>query len=213
MTQLRPGARGIRLGLVAVALGGLAGCGSFLEPRVDPSRFYVLSTRSAPEVAMPAAARRRSYGIGPVTLPDYLKRPTVITRISESEIRPSHDDRWGEPIDKGVTRVLQEDLRQRLGTQRVSLYPWYASDRPDLQVVVDVQRLERDATGSAYLSAHWILRNPASDSNLRSGDTVARREPATPDFGGSVEAESDLLMQLAQEIAEGIASIGPPSRR
>ena len=199
MTQLRPGARGIRLGLVAVALGGLAGCGSFLEPRVDPSRFYVLSTRS--------------YGIGPVTLPDYLKRPTVITRISESEIRPSHDDRWGEPIDKGVTRVLQEDLRQRLGTQRVSLYPWYASDRPDLQVVVDVQRLERDATGSAYLSAHWILRNPASDSNLRSGDTVARREPATPDFGGSVEAESDLLMQLAQEIAEGIASIGPPSRR
>ena len=106
MTQLRPGARGIRLGLVAVALGGLAGCGSFLEPRVDPSRFYVLSTRSAPEVAMPAAARRRSYGIGPVTLPDYLKRPTVITRISESEIRPSHDDRWGEPSILGTPATV-----------------------------------------------------------------------------------------------------------
>jgi len=201
----RPGRTGSAVLLPLLA--ALAGCGSFFAPRVDPSRFFVLSVRPAPDLDLPAWVRARSYGVGPISLPQYLERPSVVTRVSESEIRPTHQDRWAEPIDKGVMRVLREDLRRCLDAPRVIAFPWYAGDRPDLAVSVDVQRFEREASGSAYLSAHWSVRDPATGRSLIRGDTVARRDPASADEGGSVEAQSDLLLQLAREIAEGIGSL------
>lgn len=205
MTRHRPGLP--RTATLAALLLAAAGCGGFLAPRVDPSRFFVLSVRPAPDLDLPEWVRSRSYGVGPITLPDYLERPSVVTRVSDSEIRPTHLDRWAEPIGKGVLRVLREDLRRCLDATRVIAFPWYASDRPDLAVSVDIQRLEREPSGSAYLVAHWTVRDPGTGANLLRGDTVARREPPSPDESGSVEAQSDLLMQLAREIAEGIATI------
>lgn len=213
MTRTRPGVS--RLASLSAMLLALAGCSNFFAPRVDPSRFFVLSVRPAPDLDLPAWVRSRSYGVGPIGLPDYLERPTVVTRVNDSEIRPTHLDRWAEPIEKGILRVLREDLRRCLDAPRVIAFPWYASDRPDYGVSIDFQRFEREPSGSAYLVAHWSVRDAATGENLLRGDTVARRDPATAEESASIEAQSDLLMQLAREIAQGIATIpvGRTSRR
>lgn len=197
--------------LVAV----LAGCGGFFAPRVDPSRFFVLSVRPAPDLDLPAWVRSRSYGVGPVTLPEYLERPSVVTRVSETEIVPTHQDRWAEPIRDGIMRVLREDLRRCLDATRVIPFPWYASDRPDLAVSIDVQRFERDSSGTAWLFAHWSVRDAATGANLVRGDTVGHLDTAVPGESASVDAQSELLMQLARDVARGIGSIptGRASRR
>ena len=188
-------------------LAALAGCSNFFAPRADPSRFFVLSVRPAPSLDFPAWVRARSYGVGPITLPEYLERPTMVTRVSDAEIRPTHQDRWAEPIEKGVLRVLREDLRRCLDAPRVIAFPWYASERPDLAVSIDVQRFEREPTGAAYLLAHWSVRDAATGASLVRGDTSGHRDSPAADESGSVDAQSDLLMQLAREIAEGIATI------
>lgn len=202
-----PTASAVRVGALAFML---AGCSSVLGPRPDPSRFYVLHAESSGQV-MPAtrATRDRSYGVGPVGIPDYLKRPSVITRVSESQVDPSPIDRWAEPIEKGVPRVLVDDLRVLLGSERIIQYPWYASDRPDLQILVDLQRLERSPDGRALVDAHWAIRRTSDNTILRTGDTRTRVEPPTPDADGSIAAQSAALGVVARDVATAIRDLLP----
>jgi uncharacterized lipoprotein YmbA len=184
----------------AVGAMTMAGCGSFLAPRPDPSRFYVLTaTATGAGSAVPG-----SFGVGPVTMPAYLKRASVVTRTSPNEIIPSSIDRWGESLDTAVPRVVQENLRRLLGSDRVVLFPWYATERPEVQVLIDVLRFDRNPDGSVTLHARWEVRRGDTSALLRSGDTNATREPIGPGMDGSVAAQSALLTQLSDDIATAI---------
>jgi len=185
-----------------------AGCTGLLQPRPDPTRFWVLrAAAGAPGVAAAAATRHRSYGVGPVGIPDYLKRPGVITRASGARVEPSAIDRWAEPLDKGVPRVLAENLRLLLGTDRIVLYPWYASSRPDLQVAIGFEQFERGPDGEALLAATWTIRRTGDGATLRTGETRTRIAPGTPDTEGAVLAQGEALAALAREIAAAIEAL------
>ena len=72
----------------------LPACG-LLDPRPDPSRFFVLASlrdigSMVDPVDLPAKVK---VGLGPVRLPEYLERPELLTRTSPTEISPSLTDR------------------------------------------------------------------------------------------------------------------------
>ena len=91
-----------RIGGLALVCALAAGCSSLLDPRPDPSRFYVLDPTAAPEPAEETLADDgTSVGLGPVRIADYLRRPEMVTRTGASEIEPSNVDRWGESLDQG----------------------------------------------------------------------------------------------------------------
>jgi uncharacterized lipoprotein YmbA len=188
----------------ALASTALAGCGGFLSPRPDPSRFYVLTPNAQP------GDRRvnETFGIGPVTMPDYLKRSTIVTRTTRNEITPSGVDRWGEALDSAIPRTLQENLRRLLGTDRIVLFPWYATNRPDVQVAIDILRFERDSDGNVVLHARWELRRGDTSALLRAGDASLSRQ-GVQGADASVAAQSDLLAELSEQIATAIRALGP----
>ena len=85
-----------------------SGC-SILEPREDPTRFFVLSPGGA-ETLAPESDAKLSITVGPLRLPAYLLRPEIVTRAGENELDPSPFDRWAEPIDGAILRVsIQAD--------------------------------------------------------------------------------------------------------
>ena len=76
--------------IVGFALA-LAGCTNF-SAQPDPSRFFTLSALSQGEEGAekhPAQAPNLSFGIGPVSLPGYLDRQEIVTRIAQNQIRLS----------------------------------------------------------------------------------------------------------------------------
>src|SRR5215472_9833670 len=99
--------------LLAVIIGLASGC-SVLEPQKDHTRYFVLTPTSSDNAIAPARTTRTSrdllVGLGPITLPRYLERPEVITRLSNTEFSVSANDRWGEPLEANVSRVLEQDL-------------------------------------------------------------------------------------------------------
>lgn len=187
--------------LLAAAV--LSGCGSFFAPRPDPSRFYVLTATVEPTGARSPA----SFGVGPITMPEYLKRATIVTRTLPNEITPSSVDRWGEPLDRAVPRILQEDLRRLLGTDQVVIFPWYVSSRPDLQVAIDFLLFERDANGRVTLAARWEIRDPETGAVLRTGETRTSRDPAGAGTSASVAAQSEALGELGRDAAAALSSL------
>jgi len=197
--------RPIARAALAAAAAALAAC-TLLEPRPDTSRYFVLHPVAAPAPA-PAAAPR--VGLGPIAVAAYLRRPELLTRVSASELEPSESERWAEPLEEAVPRVLARDLAAALGGLDVPLYPWYREDQPDVQVAVDLLRFEREGD-EAVLVARYDVRALREGGRARSGQTERRVRAASGDAAATVDALSAALAALAGELAGAVREIAPP---
>jgi hypothetical protein len=200
--------------LLSLALGGCT--------NTPPTRFYVLS--AMPEQATAVPGKGPAIGIGPITLPQYLNRPQIVTRISGNQLAFAEFDQWGGDLNDNVTRALAANLSSLLETDRVSLYPWKDEAPIDDQVTIDVVSFEQDVDGSSLLTAYWSIVDPRTGkvrlmrrSSYRDrGDTA---QPATAGSTGTsqsgaarpydaiVAAMSSNLEALSRDIASAISSM------
>src|SRR5690348_15866397 len=106
----------------AVSMMLIAGCS---EP---PPPLYVLSAASdhgaGPAVSgtsskyVPVAAARGGgslIGVIPVTVPDYLDRPEIVTRSSSNESTVTYSWHWAERLSTNASGIVVENLSQMLG--------------------------------------------------------------------------------------------------
>ncbi len=192
---------------VAVACVVVGGC-SLLAPRADPSRFFVLSplrhsgvdeAREAPEGI--------SLGLGPITVPAYLDRAQMVTRVGPNQVEFSESNRWAEPLETNFTRVLAQNLKVLLRTDDVVVYPWLASQQPDYAVRIDVLRFECDGDGNAQLSARWTIKDGQGKQLLDTRDANLSERALSTGAEGSVAALSAMLGDLSREIAAAVSSL------
>jgi uncharacterized lipoprotein YmbA len=189
--------------------GFLTGCAS-LSAQPDPSRFFTLTPlvkTGEGGVQVNPGHPPISLGIGPVTLPGYLDREQLVTRISQNRFAVAENDRWAEPLADNFTRVLVLNLSSFLGTDSVVRYPWQRAQRPTYQVEVEVLRFEADAAYQAQLSARWTLRETASRQVLEVKESRLTRPPKHASTEESVAALSEALAELSREIAESTRAV------
>jgi len=193
--------------LVTGSLMLIAGC-SILAPRPDPSRFFVLEA-VPPKDALPAQqAGSGSIGLGPIRLPDYLvNRPQMVSRRSPTEVVPSTIDRWAEPLDGAIQRILGLDLSAQLGQRPVVFYPWFETQQPDVQVAVDFERFEIDTDGTAALLARFEVRGLRGARPRLYREARASLSPATGDPAALAAALSQALADLSRDIAVAIQEL------
>ena len=163
---------GIRLpaiGLLAILVAGCAGS--------PPSNLYTLSAiGTAASESQSLQAPPAVIAIGPVSLPDYLDRPQIVTRQSAYQLELAANDRWAAPLYDMLPRVLVEDLALRLPSDRIVSFPEIGDASFDYRVAVQVSRFDVDATGEATLAARWQLyARSAPRALLVADDTLQRR--------------------------------------
>lgn len=212
-TKSRARAGGWSVAVAAVALA--AGACSILEPREDPTRLFLLTSigeTAAPaapaaskEEPAPADAAKGWIGLGPVTVPSYLERPEIVRRASEHELAPARSDRWAEPLDRAVLRVLAQDLAQVTG-RRVVAYPWKTALAPACIVAVDLTRFEAVEGKRVELAADVDVSGPAGAPTARRHEKIAVAL-AADDGGAIAKAMSAALAELAGKIAAQSASM------
>jgi len=193
--------------LGSVLLLGLCAC-SLLEPQPNRTRYFVLETTAAgATTAAPPRSASRAIGVGPVRLPDYLRRVEIVRRISGNQLRISDDEQWGESLDLGVGRVLAEDLGIRLNSPAVVRLPGVTNLPLDLEVPIEVVSFEADDQGSVRLVARWALK-PA-----RGGRVSVARESRIVEAvngrgtGAAIAAMSRAIEGLGAEIAAAIDAL------
>lgn len=178
------------LSLVAL----VSACGS--TPR---SNYYMLSADAGgtPSTGGP------SMGIGPVSVPEYLKRREMVLNRNAHKLDLDDFHRWAEPLDAGILRVTALNLAMLLGTQKVQTFPWRRSALPDYGVsisVVQFSMMGRDA----HLVTEWSVSEPSTGSVLI--QHISRLETTAEDTSPEsvAAAYSQLLAQLSEEIAASI---------
>lgn len=174
----------------------LAGC---LGPRRDTSAFFILSPTPAPAAGTPVPV---SIGLGPVTLPGYLDRPQIVTRLSDNQIALAESDRWAEPLADDLTSTLRDNLAALLPQSSYVAYPWYESDAPDFAVALEVRRFESDAAGGVVLEATWRLTR--GDAVVGGRDVHIEEQAGGPGRVAAVAAQSRALGELSGQIGTAI---------
>jgi uncharacterized protein len=187
------------------------GC-SPLSPRPDYSKFFVLTPIS--DTAGTTSSGSTSHlviGVGPTDFPGYLKRPEVVTRASANRLDVSPVDRWSEPLDKNFGRILEENLRRLLGTEKIKQYPWSRKTVVDYQVEITVQRFETTTDNQARLEARWTIKDGATGKDLFASQTNAATPAGNGDDAIAAALSAD-LSTLSRDIATQLIQLNEQRR-
>lgn len=192
----------LRILLYSVALAvplclAVTGCLN-LEPAADLTRYFLLSSVDPAEKATEAMPTGTTLGIAPVTIPDYLKKPWVVVRTGDTEIRYSDYHKWGESLDKGIQRVLAENLTRQLGAGQVRVSAWRKAE-VTTELRLTVRRFDVNTAGEAVLEAQWLINGDRSAA----GHRVIRKSGPKPDAdpAGAVATLSKALDELSSALA------------
>ena len=190
-----------------------------LNPKADPTRYYVLATLSEDPGLYPAAGlvgdteeqaslssgphMDISVGVGPITLPGYLSRTRMVTRQSDNEIDYLEAERWAQPLEESLRYAVASDLGMLLWTDRMVVHPWYTASAPSYSVSVDITRFERGPDGAASLHARWTVRD--AEGAVLATEPFVREWPTGGDsIGAAVNAQSQLVAAMSRDIADAL---------
>ncbi|WP_322007335.1 PqiC family protein [Paraburkholderia tropica] len=178
-----------------IALLACAGCGS---PTPD---FYAMHGDARMDAAPVAATM--CIVVSPVTVPDLVDRPQIVTRTADNRIDLNEFARWAEPLKADIARVIADDLAQRLATARVSVFDACAGALPQWSVRVDIVGIDSVPGDAVMIAAQWAVRPPAKGA-IVFGRSLAREPLDSHDYGALVAAHERALGTISSEIAAAI---------
>ena len=83
----------------------------------------------------------------------YLERSQIVRSSENCRLDVMSNDWWGEPLSAMLSRVLIEELGQRLPQSTVIGETGAVSASPDATIELNVQRFDEDASGNLVLRA------------------------------------------------------------
>ncbi|MBP0596090.1 membrane integrity-associated transporter subunit PqiC [Paraburkholderia sp. LEh10] len=172
-----------------------------------PTSFYTLSSDAS--LQRSGDALTGTVVVGPVTVPDLIDRPQIVTRMSNNEVALNEFARWGEPIRSGVAATIAGDLARLLGSDRVSMSSQSVADTQAWRVRVDIVQFDSMPGEAVAIDALWTV-HVAGRTTLLTGRSIVR-EPA-PDAGydALVAAQSRALASVSRDIAAAMLRAPPP---
>ena len=200
----------LRLAFLGVVLLILAACASS-----KPSKFYILTASAAPghsEQALTAASGV-SIGVGPVRIPDYLDRVQIVTRSTANALQLAEYDRWAEPLDRSLPRLLAENLSALLPADSVVAFPWPGPAHVDFQVVVEVLQFDGTLGQKVWLEARWTILGEGGKQVRASGHANLREPVGGASHEALVSGWSQALGGLSREIAASLRTVVHPTQQ
>ena len=134
--------------LLLIQLTGCAG-------NSKPAQFYVLNPianidRSVQTVKEDAP----TIGIGPISLPKFLDRPEIISRLGPNKVKVDEFNLWAGSLKDNLMQTIVENLSSMVKNHGVVPYPWKKSVGVNLQIKIDIRRFDID-NSNATLIADW----------------------------------------------------------
>ena len=189
-------------------LGGMpalilaSGCSS-----PNPSLYTLGPTPGTSRPGGPATVVLRQVAVA-----RYLERPELVRSSEDFRLEVMANEAWGEPLPQMISRVLLEDLAQRLPGTTVLNASGAITVKEDATVEVNIQRMDRDASGALAFVAQASVSHAGSSRPFTR--TVRTSIPlASTTTADEVRAMSVALGKLADEIAGMLLQSAAPVPR
>ncbi|MFH0918101.1 MAG: PqiC family protein [Candidatus Omnitrophota bacterium] len=193
---------------VLVALFSFYCSGCLSVPSSPVPKFYTLhSTGSLGENKTLDIAPKLIIGIGPVEIPEYQNRPQLVTQDKDGLLTFAQFERWGEPLDSGIERLILENLTRIFPKADFQIFPCNFAIPLDYQVIVNVVQLENQLDKDMFLTAQWTIVDFKSKKMLFTKRSQIRQAINPHTYSGLVLALSRAGALLSQEIAENLSKL------
>lgn len=192
----------MRLVIVVILLLSSSACIQ-LGSEPQPQHYYLLTPRA--EVSG-SNQTPRDLIFDQIEFPSYLDRPQLVTRSLQNELEISARDRWGEPLQDNLMRVLKENLQRRMSGLRISSYPWQPTAEGGLLLHLTVNQFDGILGRQANVDIRWSLTETASDELVYQSHYIARL-PIGNSSAELVAGLSKAVNQLSAEISQELTQI------
>ena len=109
-----------------------------MQPHADPTKFYVLTVQGTASANVTEGdVKRWKVGLRPVEVPTYLRTRFMVVRTGTNEIHFADFDRWAEPLDQGIGRVMKETLGSARNVESVALNT-HGDESLDYEVAIQI---------------------------------------------------------------------------
>ncbi len=178
------------------------------DAQPDPTRFYMLEDPALPQIPAPDRDAM-TIGLLAVRLPVYSadSRAMAITS-TDHRVKYRDFDRWAEPLDKGIQRVLQSALARDASIARVVTLPFSSQSKRDFDLRINIRQCEGFQTGDSLqirFGLDYSVLNTSGDllhhDVFQSADTSWNGEP------GDL---ARLLSRAIANAADKVAASLPP---
>ncbi len=183
------------LGVALLNILLIAGCGTSQK-----TAFYQLEETS--NASLTGVEKGHIIGVGPIHLPEYINRPQIVTRNSQHQLSLSEFNRWIEPINDSISRLLVINLSNNFNSNRVYWIP--RSDRQyplDLRVAIDIGRFDGQLGKEVFLESRWSVFG-RDDKPLLTRVSLIKQSVNGTSYEALVIAMNQVLQQLGAEISE-----------
>ncbi len=178
----------------------LPGCSS-----PNPVLFTVASQDGRVQTGAPAVILLQRIGLA-----RYLERTQIVASAENYKLDVRANDWWGEPLGAMLSRILVEELGQRLPGSTLLSEDGAVSSRPDATIELNLRRLDKDATGMLVLQAQAAIDFRGRDAPVLQNFRISV-PPPSPGIPGEVAAISSAVGQLADGLA-AMLTAGPAGR-
>lgn len=189
--------------LALCVFASLSACASSPEPRL-----YLLKSANGPVISQ--GNSQVSVLVGPIVMPEYLKRSEIVYRSNSHDITINEYDRWAESLERNITSVITSNLATHLSTDKSFDYYANFSIKPDYIVRLNVTEFGRVSRDTVSMSVSWEL---VDKSNLQSKlylENIKTTIPYSADdedeknIGSVIAAMNEALNELSLKIAKQI---------
>jgi uncharacterized lipoprotein YmbA len=137
-----------------------------------------------------------------IGLTEYLQRLQIVRSSEGYRLDVMANDWWGEPLGAMLSRVLVEELGQRLPQSVVINESGALTTSPDVSVALNVQRLDEDASGAVVLVAQ-----ASADFRGRHAPVLRNFRIVVPAGASGTPAEVAAISAAVGQLADGIAAM------
>lgn len=169
-----------------------------------PSKFYSLQGISRVETT-PVSQAKITIGVEEVKIPDYLDKPQIVTFKDNSvEMGFSEVNRWSEALSTMMQRTIANDMSAYLPKAIVKARN-LSRENFDYVVFVEVDKFDGAFDDKVQLKAWWYALN--RDNKIVVRERAEFSLPAGDNYDELVRAESRLVAELSQQIAQKAAKL------
>ena len=143
----------IRALLLSALVLVVAGCQSGITPN-----YYRLESLESLGQVGPGP----SLGLTPVAIPEYLSRSGLVRDTSGLEVDVSDTERWAEPLESGIARVMALNLARAIPTADLRPYPWNSKRKPDISLRLKVTELQALPGRATLIAEAQLLHEMAA---------------------------------------------------
>ncbi len=144
----------------------------------------------------------RVIALQQISMARYLERSQIVASSENYRLDVMSNDWWGEPLGAMLSRILVEELVQRLPQSTVIGESGAVTASPDATVELNVQRLDEDAAGNLILQAQASV-----DFRGRGGPVLRSFRFAVPPPAPGVPGEVTAISTAVGQLADGLASM------